>query len=368
MTENFLSKSTVMTPLRIYLEKTESGAMVLDLAQLAVMQELNTVHHQLIREHRRRRTMTAILRKSKTVPGLYLCGGVGIGKTFMMDCFYQAIPFSQKLRMHFHGFMRMVHQKLKEQQGKKNPVKQIAKELAKKYMIICFDEFIVNDITDAMLLARLLDGLFASGVTLVATSNVLPVDLYKRGLQRDQFVPAILLIEHHTKIISMKTVADYRSRHLNHAGIFYVPNDDAAQEEMEKNFTMLSTHNEIHENVITICDREVRMRKSSGDIIWFNFADICRPPRSQQDYLALAETYKTVFISDIPVMAAHENDKIALFIRLIDVFYDAHVRLVISAEDTIEKLYVDGRMLFEYGRACSRLREMQSSHYFYEDK
>jgi len=357
-----------MTPLKYYQEQVENGAIIPDDAQLSVLHELDITHRELLRERKHRSSITAMIRKPKTVQGMYLCGGVGIGKTFMMDCFYQSIPFPEKLRMHFHAFMRMIHRELKLKQGKKNPVKLIAAELAKKYMVICFDEFIVNDITDAMLLARLLDGLFANGVTLIATSNIMPDNLYKRGLQRDQFIPAIELIKKHTHVISIETTTDYRLRHLNHAGVFYVPNDAEAMAEMEKSFALLAQGNEPLEMPIEICGRIIKIKKVSGDIVWFDFNSLCKPPRSQQDYLAISENFNTVFISDIPIITANQNDTISLFIRLIDVFYDAHVRLVLSAEGEVEELYANGRMQFEYARACSRLREMQSSHYFYKSK
>jgi cell division protein ZapE len=357
-----------MTPLNNYNELVASGAIVKDDAQVAIMQELDVVARHLVHENQRRKKITSLIRKPKTVKGMYLSGGVGIGKTFMMDCLYKAIPFKNKLRMHFHVFMRMIHRELKLKQGKKNPVKLIAADLAKKYMLICFDEFIVTDITDAMLLGRLLEGLFANGVTLIATSNVHPDDLYKRGLQRDQFIPAIELIKRHTLVKQMLSTADYRLRHLDHAGVFYVPNDDLAAEEMEKSFLLLAHQQVINVLPIEICGRKIAVKQSVDNIVWFDFKAICRPPRSQHDYLQIAEQYNTVFISDIPVFSSTENDSIFLFIRLIDVFYDAHIRLVLSAEKNIEELYVSGRMLFEYARTCSRLREMQSDHYFYKSK
>lgn len=354
-----------MTPQQDYNGKVKNGAIVGDDEQLTVIKQLDDIYHRLLVEHKRRKSFFAFLCKHKSVRGMYLCGGVGIGKTMMMDCFYQAIPFENKMRMHFHQFMRMVHKELKKYQGKKNPVSLIANDLAKKYMLICFDEFFVTDITDAMLLARLLEALFANGVTLVATSNVMPDDLYRRGLQRDQFLPAIDLIKHHCAVWHIPATNDYRMRHLSHAGVFFVPNDAEAAMEMQKSFDILAQGEKVSFEAISVCGRDIPVIKVSDSVVWFDFSVICLPPRSQHDYLEIAERYNTVFISNITSMSSQANDRISLFIKLIDVFYDTHTRLVISAEDTVDELYKHGRMIFEYTRVCSRLGEMQSDHYFY---
>jgi len=298
------------------------------------------------------------------VQGLYIWGGVGIGKTFLLDCFYHCLPFKEKMRMHFHPFMQMIHQELKAHQGEKNPLQIIANKLAKKTSVLCFDEFFVTDITDAMILARLFDALFAQGVCLIATSNTKPDDLYKNGLQRPLFLPAIALLKQNTTVLHVPTSIDYRLRHLKKSGVFYTPDDAMAEENMEKSFALLANGAEIDDEPIEILGRVIPIRKKTRDIIWFDFDVICRVPRSQQDYLAIAKKYNTVFITHIPVISPHAKDMISLFIRLIDVFYDARIRVVFSAAETIKKIYTQGYLLADYTRTQSRLLEMQSESYF----
>lgn len=355
-----------MTPLENYDEQLKNKLIRSDDSQLAIMKKLDVVYQQLLIEKQKRSGLLSFLHKAKPVAGLYLCGSVGIGKTMMMDCFYHSLSFNEKMRMHFHPFMRMIHRELKALQGKKNPVAEIAKQLASRYMVICFDEFIVTDIADAMLLARLLEALFANGVTIVATSNVMPDDLYKRGLQRDQFLPAIELIKKHTEVCHILATQDYRLRHLNHAGVFFIPNDEEAVLEMQKSFDMLAGNNEIKSGAIQICGREIKTICHSDEVVWFEFEILCSPPRSQMDYLELADKYKTVFISNVRKLSAADTNQVSLLIKLVDVFYDHHIRLVLSAEDSMDNLYPEGRMVFEYQRTCSRLFEMQSEHYFYK--
>lgn len=353
-----------MTPLEYYLEQCKKGLICEDPQQLAVLQHLQKIHDELLKEHTTRARLFSALRKPKLVRGLYMWGGVGIGKTFLMDCFYHCLPFPEKKRMHFHQFMRFVHQELKNQQGKTDPLQKIAKELAKRTVLICFDEFFVADITDAMLLGRLLKALFSQGVCLVATSNVMPDDLYKNGLQRKQFLPAIALIKQHTTVMHVPTVTDYRLRHLKEAGVFYTPNDQAARENMEKTFALLAHHKTIRYDALEIDGRFIPVKKQADDIVWFDFDIICSVPRSQRDYLYIAEKFSTVFISNIPIIPPHAKNIISLFIRLVDVFYDARVGLVFSAEKPVKQIYDQGSLLQDYMRTRSRLLEMQSESYF----
>ena len=353
-----------MLPLDYYRHQCELGIVHSDEQQLAVLAHLQSIYTALLDEHKARRSLFAWLRKPRLVHGLYLWGGVGVGKTLLMDCFYQSIPFTQKMRIHFHEFMRWLHSELTKHQGEKNPVAMVAKQLAQQTMLICFDEIVVKDITDAMLLTRFFQAMFAEGICLVATSNIKPDDLYKNGLQRKLFLPAIELLKKHTHVVHITTTTDYRLRHLQYAGVFFTPNDAIAEENMEKSFALLVQDTPGSFDPIRLCDRTVAIRKQAGDVIWFDFDVLCRIPRSQHDYLALAKQYRTVFISNIPRMSAKNNNEISLFIRLIDVLYDARVRLVFSAADTIDQLYQEGRLLFDYQRTCSRLIEMQSEAYF----
>ncbi len=353
-----------MTPLDYYREQVESGAIVSDSEQLKAMAELNRVQRELITEFDKRAGFLALFHSRQLVNGLYLWGGVGIGKTFMMDCFYHTLPFERKLRMHFHQFMRLVHAKLKQHQGEKDPLQAIAKELAEQAIVLCFDEFFVSDITDAMLLGRLIKALFANGVCLVTTSNVMPDDLYKNGLQRSQFLPAIALLNQTLKVMHIPSTMDYRLRHLQEAGVFYVPLTPENHKRMSASFDVLTRGQPVETSPIEIENRSIKVVKRTPDVVWFEFNEICRVPRSQHDYLALTHQYQTIFISNIPVIEANQKDTICLFINLVDVLYDARMRLVISAAEPVDQLYHRGFMMMEYARTHSRLLEMQSQDYF----
>ncbi len=354
-----------MTPLTYYRQKLHHGFIVEDQQQLIAIAHLQIIYDKLLVEHKNRSKLLSSLRKPKSIQGLYLWGGVGIGKTFLMDCFYHCLPFKEKMRMHFHQFMQMVHVELKKHQGKRDPLQLIAKEIAKKCMVLCFDELFVNDITDAMILGRLFQALIVNGVCLIATSNAKPDDLYKHGLQRKQFLPAIELLKRNTTVLYISTAIDYRLRYLKNAGVFHIPNDDAANVNMEKTFEVLAGDTDIGYKPVEICGRHIPIKKQAGhEIIWFDFDIICNIPRSQHDYLEIAKLYKTVFISDVPTLSPNAKNVATLFIKLVDVFYDAHVRLILSAEDKIEKIYRQGPMSFEFARTCSRLLEMQSEKYF----
>lgn len=353
-----------MTPLHYYQEQCKLGLIVEDQNQLIAMRHLDEIYQQLLHEQAARAKFLAFLRKPKTVQGLYMWGGVGIGKTFMMDCFYGCLPFSEKMRMHFHQFMKFIHAELKVHQGEKDPLIHIADQLAKKTLVLCFDEFFVTDITDAMILGRLLRELIARGVCLIATSNAMPDDLYKNGLQRQQFIPAIKMLKEVTTIIHLPTSIDYRLRHLKDAGVFHAPNNDETHATMEKSFSILAQGKISDNHPIEICGRLIPIKKQANNIVWFDFNVICGVPRSQLDYLAIAEKYKTVFISGIPVIPPNARDTISLFIRLVDVFYDMRVRLVCSAATSVSEIYSEGYMLSDYTRTRSRLSEMQSEDYF----
>jgi len=356
-----------MTPLEYYQEQCHQGVISEDAKQLAVMQQLQQIYLDLLNEHQHRQGLLSIFHKPRMVQGLYLWGGVGVGKTFMMDCFYKCLPFPQKMRMHFHQFMKLIHQELKKYQGEKDPLQMIAKDIARQTLLLCFDELFVSDITDAMLLGHLFRALFKQGVCLVTTSNTKPDDLYKNGLQREQFLPAIDLLKESTTVLHIPTTVDYRLRHLKEAGVFYSPLDAAAQFNMEKSFTSLLGENSVSTDPVIILDRAIKIKKQAGKVVWFDFAEICKVPRSQNDYLAIAEKFHTVFISDIPAIPANEKDTICLFISMVDVFYDAHVRLVLSSAEPVGEIYNRGYMILEYTRTHSRLLEMQSTDYFLAD-
>ena len=353
-----------MTPIEYYQEQIQNGFITVDPLQQIALQSLQRLYHDLVQESERRQGFLSLFHKSKSCRGVYLWGSVGIGKTFLMDCFYQTLPFPQKMRMHFHAFMQMVHNQLQKHQGEADPLQAIAKELASKTLVLCFDELFVSDITDAMILGRLFRALFSYGLTLVATTNVAPDDLYKNGLQRLNFLPVIAMLKQETEVVQIPSLIDYRLRHLQEAGVFYTPLDEKAAANMEKSFQAITQGQTIETGAIEVCNRSIKIIKRSDSVVWFDFADICYVPRSQADYLEIASRFKTVFVSQIPIIDASEKDTICLFIGLIDVLYDARVRLVFSAQESVELIYNRGFMIAEFTRTHSRLLEMQSRDYF----
>lgn len=298
-----------------------------------------------------------------SVQGLYFWGGVGRGKTYLMDCFFESLPFDNKMRTHFHRFMQRVHAELEHFQGQSNPLQLVAQRLAEEARIICFDEFFVSDITDAMILANLLEALFARDVVLVATSNIVPSELYRDGLQRTSFLPAIALLESHCEIVNVDSGVDYRLRALERASIFYTPLDEAAEREMAHSFEEVAGATGQREDGIEINQRMMHARRLSDDVVWFDFSALCDGPRSQNDYIELARRFRSVLVSNVPRMRAGQDDQARRFIDLVDEFYDRGVKLLMSAEVPVDQLYAEGRLEFEFQRTLSRLLEMQSRTY-----
>lgn len=299
------------------------------------------------------------------VRGLYFWGGVGRGKTYLMDNFFESLPFEQKLRAHFHRFMRRVHAELKKLDGKKNPLKLVADTIAAETRVICFDEFFVSDITDAMILGTLMEELFARGVTLVATSNIVPDGLYKDGLQRARFLPAIELLNKHTLVVNVDGGVDYRLRALEQAELYHHPLDAAADESLLCSFkSLVAAGAEIREQQeIEVEGRMILSRYISEGIIWFDFVELCDGPRSQNDYIELAREYHAVILSNVPGLGREKDDQARRFVNLVDEFYDRQVKLIISAERPLAELYSTGKLDFEFQRTVSRLLEMQSHEY-----
>lgn len=297
------------------------------------------------------------------VRGLYFWGGVGRGKTFLMDLFYEELPIKEKKRLHFHRFMREVHRKLNDFQGESNPLKKVAASFAGQARVICFDEFFVSDITDAMLLAGLLDEMFRLGVTLVATSNVEPDHLYENGLQRRKFLPAIELLNTHTLVHNMDGGLDYRLRALESAELYHFPLDDAAETGLQAAFRSISPDEGRAAVVLPIEGRDIATRHCGDGVAWFEFAALCDGPRSQNDYIELARLFQTVLIGNVPRFGEQKEDQARRFISLVDEFYDRSVKLILSAEAPILDLYHGRRLAFEFQRTESRLQEMQSKEY-----
>ena len=307
--------------------------------------------------------LPVVFKRKNFVRGLYLCGGVGRGKTMLMDLFYSCLPPDTGQRYHFHRFMQRVHDELTSRRGNKNPLKDIAAQFASETKVICFDEFNVSDISDAMLLGGLLEALFERNVVLVATSNQHPDQLYYDGLQRDRFLPAISCIKKNTEIIKIDSGIDYRLEFFDHAEIYHSPLDENAHAMLENDFRHLCPDKGTVGDVLEIEGREIETIRYGDGVIWFDFNAICSGPRGVADYIEIARQFQTVLISSIPIMSDNDNDMLKRFITLGDEFYDRNVKLIITAETIPSKLY-KGRGLAEpFKRTKSRLEEMRTHDY-----
>jgi cell division protein ZapE len=294
--------------------------------------------------------------------GVYMYGGVGRGKSFLMDCFFGAVPLKRKVRLHFHEFMREVHRELQDLQGTVNPLDELGKRMAKRYKLICFDEFHVADITDALILHRLLDALFDNGVGFVTTSNFKPDDLYPNGMHRDRILPAIELLKANLEVISVDNGTDYRRRTLEQAKLYHMPLGPKADVEMTETFNQLAeSHDE--DPVLQIESRRIVARRKAGGVVWFDFKTLCGGPRSQNDYLEIATQFHTVLLSDVPHMPVRMASEARRFTWLVDVLYDRRVKLILSAAVPPEALYTEGPLVHEFPRTVSRLNEMQSMEF-----
>ena len=301
--------------------------------------------------------------RPKPVHGLYLWGGVGRGKSWLMNLFYEQLTIKEKKRVHFHQFMLDIHQQLGALNKQKNPLQQIARQLAKKYRVICIDEFIVTNITDAMILSELLHNLFQNQVCLVATSNRVPDNLYLNGLQRERFIPAIELIKKHNEVFHLDGGVDHRTSLLESADVYYSPIVETTAQHMAQRMQELAITPVVENKILTILDRKIITVRCSDDIAWFDFEVICTTPRAAQDYIQIAQQFSTVIISNIPVLDEHSDDKARRFIYLIDALYDRKVKLIASADSEPEKIYRGNMLEFAFHRTSSRLIEMRSHHY-----
>lgn len=299
--------------------------------------------------------------------GVYLWGDVGRGKTFLMDLFFSTLDVRKKRRVHFHRMMRDVHCRLKSLQDIEDPLVQVAQDIALESRVLCFDEFFVTDIGDAMILARLLSGLFENGVALVATSNTQPRDLYRNGLQRDRFVPAIKLLEKHLDIIEIDSGTDYRLELLQQAGTYLTPLGADTDRKLRHYFDEIASGDAETGQALLVLGREIATVRSAKGIAWFDFEAICDGPRSQEDYIEIARWYPTVIISGIPRLQRQHDNQARRFIALIDEFYDRKVKVIISAATDINQLYTGDRLSFEFQRTASRLGEMQSAEYLHAE-
>ncbi|MDQ2070399.1 cell division protein ZapE [Natronospira bacteriovora] len=339
-----------------------------DSAQEKAVDALDTVYRELLRYrtgwlHGLRRRYLGPARDLSPVQGLYMWGGVGRGKTHLMDIFHDSLPFEEKRRLHFHRFMRQAHDGLKRHGDRQYPLEAIADDIARDTRVLCFDEFFVSDVADAMILGGLLKALFRRGISLVATSNIPPDKLYLNGLQRQRFMPAIEAIKQHTRVLNVDGGTDYRLRVLEKAEIFHSPLDRQAEELIRSAFRGLAPDGEEGGLDIEILGRHIPARGEGDGVAWFDFDALCDGPRSQNDYIDLAHEYHTVLLSDVPVMGTTQENAARRFIALVDEFYDRNVKMIISAAAPLDELYQGRKLRFEFERTHSRLLEMQTRDY-----
>lgn len=335
---------------------------VADAAQAAAVEALEQVYRALIDNPPRRRLISS--RPSwPPVQGLYMWGGVGRGKTYLMDAFYEALPFSYKQRTHFHRFMLDTHERRRRYSHKRDPLKLVALELSHQLRVLCFDEFHVSDIADAMILGKLTEYLFEQGVTIVATSNCAPDELYKDGLQRQNFLPAIERIKQHLRVMNVDGGVDHRLRRLTQAAIYHWPSDAAAEADLERWFGEIAPEPGVANAALTVQGRVLKTRRRADGVVWFDFAELCATARAAADYIELAREHHAVLLSRVPQLTAENEDAARRFINLVDELYDRGVKLILAAAVPQEQLYAGRKLRFEFKRTQSRLTEMQSQEY-----
>lgn len=347
----------------VYESEIATRAYKSDPAQLRAVAALERCAFEWSEYKQKRSNAIKKLLSHPPIPrGVYLYGGVGRGKSFLMDCFYNAVPIERKTRLHFHEFMREVHRELRDLQGIVNPLDELAKRMAKRFRLICFDEFHVSEITDALILHRLLSALFEQGVGFVTTSNFKPDDLYPGGMHRDRILPAIALLNANLEIVNVDNGTDYRSRALEQIRMYLQPWGAEADAEMSKAFAKIAESPD-EDPVLQIEAREIQAKRKAGGVVWFDFKTLCGGPRSQNDYLEIATQFHTVLLSDVPAMPPRLSSEARRFTWLVDVLYDRRVKLIMSAEVAPEALYTEGPLAHEFPRTVSRINEMQSVEY-----
>jgi cell division protein ZapE len=338
-----------------------------DQAQLQVVAALRKLQDQVLDTE----TLASSLRRllpgsSQRGPrGIYLWGSVGRGKTFLMDLFFGSLQIKKKKRIHFHRMMRDIHARLKNLEDIEDPLDHVAADIAAETRVLCFDEFFVSDIGDAMILGRLLEKLFDRGVVLVTTSNVRPADLYRDGLQRERFLPAIAVLEEQTNVIELDGSTDYRLKLLQEAGTFLTPSGTEANLKLKHYFEEIASGESVERHVLDVLGRDIKTQRCAKGVVWFDFLDICDGPRSQEDYIEIARWYPTVIVADMPVLDRKLEDPARRFIAMVDEFYDRRVKLIVSAAASVDTLYQGDRLQLEFERTASRLTEMQSNEYLH---
>ena len=354
---------TPVSPAERYAKAISSGHFLPDDAQAHAVHELERVWQELINRYKASKKAFRRFRRQTAPQGVYMWGGVGRGKTWLMDQFYESIPFRRKTRMHFHHFMQFVHKELNKLSGQQNPLDLVADQIYKDAVVICFDEFFVSSVTDAMILSDLFQKLFARGITLIATSNIAPDGLYKNGIHRDRFIPTIEMVKSNCVVLNVDAGVDYRLRVLKQAQLFKSPLTDDNKLWMAKRFTALTTSQVISDENININNRVVETLGHTEDVLWCEFRELCMKPRSPSDFIEIANIYNTVLISNVPHLTDLLSEGTRRFIYLVDEFYDRGVKLLLTSEDSIIEIYEGEKLSFEIERTRSRLLEMQSDEY-----
>ena len=354
---------TPLSPAERYAQALASGQFMPDDAQAQAVHELERVWQELIQRYKASKKAFRRFRRQTAPQGVYMWGGVGRGKTWLMDQFYDSIPFRRKTRMHFHHFMQHVHRELNKLSGQRNPLDSVADQIYKDAVVICFDEFFVSNVTDAMILSDLFQKLFHRGITLVATSNIAPDGLYKNGIHRDRFIPTIEMVKKHCQVLNVDAGVDYRLRVLKQAQLFKSPLTHDNQNWMAQRFSALSNTQHYSSEPIIINQRIVETIAHTEDVLWCEFSELCFKPRSPADFIEIANIYNTVLVSNVPHLTDFLSEGTRRFIYLVDEFYDRGVKLLLTSEDSIIEIYQGEKLAFEIERTRSRLLEMQSDDY-----
>lgn len=361
-TQNSLSH-TPLSPAERYAQAISSGQFMADTAQAEAVHELNRVWEELLLRYKASKKAFRRFRRQTAPRGVYMWGGVGRGKTWLMDQFFDAIPFRRKMRMHFHHFMQHVHKELNKLSGQQNPLDTVADQIYKEAVVICFDEFFVSNVTDAMILSDLFQKLFHRGVTLVATSNIAPDGLYKNGIHRDRFLPTIEMVKKNCTILNVDAGVDYRLRVLKQAQLFKSPLTQDHQIWIAKRFSALTSNQTVSDEPIMINNRMVETLGHTEDVLWCEFSELCMKPRSPADFIQIANIYNTVLVSNVPHLNDYLSEGVRRFIYLVDEFYDRGVKLLLTSHASIIDIYSGEKLAFEIERTRSRLLEMQSDDY-----
>lgn len=361
-TQNNLS-APIISPSERYANAISSGQFMADDAQAEAVHELNRVWEELISRYKASKKAFRRFRRQTSPKGVYMWGGVGRGKTWLMDQFYESIPFRRKTRMHFHHFMQYVHKELNKNSGQQNPLDIVAEQIYKEAVVICFDEFFVSNVTDAMILSDLFQKLFTRGVTLVATSNIAPDGLYKNGIHRDRFIPTIEMVKQNCRVLNVDAGVDYRLRVLKQAQLFKSPLTHDNQVWMAKRFAALTQSQTVSDEPIIINQRKVETLGHTEDVLWCEFKELCMKPRSPSDFIEISNIYNTVLVSNVPHLDDVLSEGTRRFIYLVDEFYDRGVKLLLTSEAGIIDIYNGEKLAFEIERTRSRLLEMQSDEY-----